>query len=482
MSDFRPVLYVIGVLLCLTSLAMNLPMIIDLAYGHRDWQVFLVSSIFTLIIGIILIFSFNNPIKKIDIKQAFLLTVLSWISISLFSAIPFMYCETQLTFTNSFFESISGVTTTGSTVIIGLDNLPKGILLWRSLLQWFGGIGIVVLALSILPMLRVGGMQLFHLESDDPYEKTLPKISKFIYEICILYLLLTIICALLYFLSGMSWFDSITHSMTTLATGGFSTSDQSFSKFNSNSIEWICITFMILGSLPFALYLKSLHGNIGSLFRDDQIKLFFGIIIFLIFSMTLWLIIISNQSIMTSIRESSFNIISILTGTGYSSTNFNLWGSFGLIVLFIIMFIGGCAGSTTGGIKIFRLQLLLGAGRTQIKKLIQPHGVFVTTFNKKTIKEDAFTSVMGFFFLYIALFSLSAMLLGFMGIDFLTAISASASAISNVGPGLGNIIGPSGTYNPLPDPAKWVLSLTMIIGRLEIFTFLVLFSKNFWRT
>ena len=280
----------------------------------------------------------------------------------------------------------------------------------------------------------------------------------------------------------MSGFDAFAHAMTTIATGGFSTSDQSFAKFSSDSIEWICVIFMILGSLPFAVYLKSLHGDFKSFFKDDQIKLFFSLTFVLVAAMTAWLIIISNQSLNISIRQSSFNIISILTGTGYSSTNFNLWGSFGLVILFIIMFIGGCAGSTTGGIKIFRIQLLFGAGRNQIKKLIQPHGVFITTFNNKTIKDEAFTSVMGFFFLYITFFSLSAAFLSFMGIDFLTAISASASAISNVGPGLGNIIGPSGSYATLPDAAKWILSLTMMIGRLEIFTILVLFSKSFWKS
>tara|TARA_B100001123_G_C15342338_1_gene1035526 strand:+ start:1398 stop:2846 length:1449 start_codon:yes stop_codon:yes gene_type:complete len=481
MNDFRPVLYVIGILLCLTAASMTLPMFIDLIHENSDWEVFMFTGIVTLIFGLILIFSFKSKTKKISLRQAFLLTVVSWISVAFFASIPFCYAETQLTFTNAFFESISGVTTTGATVIEGLDNLPKGILLWRSLLQWFGGIGIILLALSILPMLQIGGMQLFHLESDDPYEKTIPKMGKFVIEIVTLYLVLTLLCSILYYFAGMSGFDAFTHSMTTIATGGFSTYDQSFSKFNSNLIEWTCIIFMIFGSLPFVIYLKTLHGDLKSFVKDDQIKLFFTLIIFLIFFMTLWLITKSNLTFEDSLRQSSFNIISILTGTGYSSTNFNLWGSFGLVVLFIIMFIGGCAGSTTGGIKIFRIKLLFSAGKTQIKRLLQPHGVFVTSFNEKTIKEEAFNSVMGFFFLYICFFAIVASLLSFMGIDFLTSISASASAISNVGPGLGDIIGPSGTYNSLPSLAKWILSITMVVGRLEIFTFLVLFSAAFWK-
>ena len=480
-SDLRPVLYVVGILLCLTSSLMLCPMVIDLLYYNDDWQVFLLTGMLTFFIGLILIFSFNNLNKKISAKQAFLLTVISWLVISIFCAIPFMYSESQLSFTNAFFESISGITTTGATVITGLDSLPKGILLWRSLLQWFGGIGIIVLALLLLPMLQVGGMQIFHLESEDPYEKTFPKISKFVIEVAFLYLVLTLICAVLYFVAGMSGFDAIAHAMTTIATGGFSTYDNSFANFNSNYIQWICVIFMILGSLPFVVFIKTLHGDIKSIFKDDQIKLFLIFTIILILMMTFWLMILSEQTLESSIRESSFNIVSILTGTGYSSTNFNLWGSFGLVILFLIMFIGGCAGSTTGGIKIFRIQLLFRAGSTQIKKLLQPHGVFVTTFNNKTIAEETFYSIMGFFF-YITIFALVASFLAFLGIDFLTAISASASAISNVGPGLGEIIGPSGNYNDLPSIAKWILSLTMIVGRLEIFTILVLFSTYFWKT
>ncbi|MBI29161.1 MAG: potassium transporter TrkH [Pelagibacteraceae bacterium] len=460
---------------------MFLPMIVDLLNYSDDWKTFMISGLFTIAIGLSLILIFRNKILKLSVRQAFLLTVLSWIIVAFFSSIPFVLGDTKLSFIDAFFESVSGVTTTGSTVIVDLDNLSRGILLWRSLLQWFGGIGIILLALSVLPMLQIGGMQLFHLESDDPYEKTLPRIGKSGLEIASIYLTLTLACSAMYYFSGMGGFDAIAHSMTTISTGGFSTYNQSFAEFNSNSIEWICLIFMILGSLPFVIFLKSIHGDSKVIFKDDQIKLFFSIIVILVVVMTLWLIVFSNQPLSTSIRESAFNIVSILTGTGYSSTNFNLWGSFGLVVLFVIMFIGGCAGSTTGGIKIFRIKLLFGAGKIQIKKLIQPHGVFVSKFNGKTIKEEAYYSVMGFFFLYIALFSLVAASLAAMEIDFLTAVSASASAISNVGPGLGDIIGPSGNYASLPDLAKIILSLTMVIGRLEIFTFLVLLSLNFWK-
>ena len=481
MRDFRPIFYIIGILLCIVSITMLIPMVIDLIYQNSDWQIFLFSSILTFFIGLVLYFSFRGKKNKINLRQAFVLTVLSWIVIALFSSLPFIFSSSDLVFTDAFFESISGITTTGATVIIQLDNLSEGILIWRSFLQWFGGIGIIVLALAILPTLQIGGMQLLHMEHDDPYEKTLPKVGQFVFEIFLIYLLLTFICAFFYFIAGMSSFDAASHAMTTISTGGFSTHDNSFGNFNSASIEWISIIFMIIGSLPFVIYLKIIHGNWKSFLYDDQIKLFFILITFIVGITTIWLSFNSSENYLYLFRVATFNITSILTGTGYSSSNFSLWGGFGLVVMFVIMFIGGCAGSTTGGVKIFRLQLLFRAAQSQIKKLTQPHGVFVTTFNQKTVAEDTFNSVMGFFFMYILIFIIAAVLLSFLGLDFLTAISASASAISNVGPGLGDTIGPSGNYSSLPNQAKWILSITMLVGRLEIFTFLVLLSVAFWK-
>ncbi|MDC0057179.1 TrkH family potassium uptake protein, partial [Alphaproteobacteria bacterium] len=438
MRDFRSVLNVIGLLLCIEAIALLIPMLIDLLYQNPDWEKFLFSSIITFFIGLVLYFSFKKEKIVIKIRQAFLLTILSWIIIAVFASLPFIFSSANLNYTDAFFESISGITTTGATVINNLDELNEGILIWRSLLQWFGGIGIIVLAMAILPTLQIGGMQLLHMEQDDPYEKTLPKINHFIIEIFSLYLVLTIICALLYYLFGMNGFDAISHSMTTISTGGFSSHNSSFAFFDSASIETISIIFMIVGSLPFVIYLKFMHGDRSSIIKDDQIRLFTLIIILLIVLTTLWLQKNSlNEDLFHSFRLSAFNITSILTGTGYTSTNYNAWGSFGLVIMIIIMFIGGCAGSTTGGIKIFRLQLLFRGAKTQIKKLTQPHGVFLTSFNGKSVTDDTFNSIMGFFFMYILIFILSSIALSFFNIDFLTAFSAAASAISNVGPGLG---------------------------------------------
>ena len=481
MRDFRPILNILGLLLCIESIALLIPMIFDYINNNEDWKQFFFISCLTFFIGLVLYVGFKNEKLKINLRQAFLLTILSWLVIALFGSLPFMYSSSSLNFTNAFFESVSGITTTGSTVISNFDSLSEGILIWRSLLQWFGGIGIIVLAVAILPTLQIGGMQLLHMEHDDPYEKTLPKINKFIFEIIFLYFGLTILCLFSYYFNGMNAFDSLIHSMTTISTGGFSNKSLSFGYFDSQTLESISILFMILGSLPFVIFIKFIHGQKNSLFKDDQIRLFIFLLVSIVLISCFWLKHYLNIEWSSALRLTTFNITSILTGTGYTSTNYNNWGGFGLIIILMIMFIGGCAGSTTGGVKIFRFQILFRGVRLQIKKLTQPHAVFLMKFNKKTVTENTYTSIISFFFIYILLFILSSVILSFLGLDFLTALSASASAISNVGPGVGEIIGPNGNYSGINEIGKWVLAFTMLIGRLEIFTFLVLFSKNFWK-
>ncbi len=481
MRDFRSILNIIGLLLCIEAAAMLIPMFYDLLYKNHDWVQFFYSSLITFFIGLILYISFRKKNIKLGIRQAFVLTISSWLVISLFGSIPFVYSSSSLSYTDAFFESVSGITTTGSTVIYNLENLSEGILIWRSLLQWFGGIGIIVLAMAILPTLQIGGMQLLHMEHDDPYEKTIPKVNRFVLELFLLYVVLSIICGILYYFNGMSGFDSVIHSMTTISTGGFSNYNQSFGYFDSFKIELISVLFMLIGSLPFVLYLQFLHRPKKSLLSDDQIKLFFIILFFIVLLTTIWLTTNQSKELFSSFRISLFNITSILTGTGYSSSNYSDWGSFGTVIMMIIMFIGGCAGSTTGGIKIFRLQILFRGAINQIKKLTQPHAVLVMRFNSKIVNENTYNSIMVFFFMYILLFIISSVSLSFFDLDFLTAFSAAASAISNVGPGIGDTIGPSGNYFLLDNGAKWILSLTMIIGRLEIFTVLVLLSVNFWK-
>lgn len=481
MRDFRPILNILGLLLCIESIALLIPMVFDYINNNEDWKQFFFISCLTFFIGLVLYVGFKKEKMKINLRQAFLLTILSWLVIALFGSLPFIYSSSSLNFTNAFFESVSGITTTGSTVISNLDTLSEGILIWRSLLQWFGGIGIIVLAVAILPTLQIGGMQLLHMEHDDPYEKTLPRINKFIFEIIVLYFGLTFLCLFSYYFNGMNGFDSLIHSMTTISTGGFSNKSLSFGYFDSQVLENISILFMILGSLPFVVFIKFVHGQKNSIFRDDQIRLFIFLLVSIVLISWFWVKHYLNIEWSSALRLTTFNVTSILTGTGYTSTNYNNWGGFGLIIILMIMFIGGCAGSTTGGIKVFRFQILFRGVRLQIKKLTQPHAVFLMKFNQKTVTENTYTSIISFFFIYVLLFILSSVILSFLGLDFLTALSASASAISNVGPGIGEIIGPNGNYAGINEIGKWVLAFTMLIGRLEIFTILVLFSKNFWK-
>ncbi len=481
MRDFRPILNILGLLLCIESIALVIPMFFDLINSNQDWKQFFYISCLTFLIGLVLYVGFKKENIKINLRQAFLLTIVSWFIIALFGSLPFVYTSSSLSFTDAFFEAVSGITTTGSTVIPNLEHISEGVLIWRSLLQWFGGIGIIVLAVAILPTLQIGGMQLLHMEHDDPYEKTLPKINKFIIEIASLYVSLTVLCFFFYYIFGMTAFESLLHCMTTISTGGFSNHSLSFGYYNSYSLENISVIFMILGSLPFVIFIQFIHGQKFSIFKDDQIKLFLFLLLLIIFITSLWLKNYLNIDLFQAIRLATFNITSILTGTGYTSSNYNNWGGFGFVIILMIMFIGGCAGSTTGGIKIFRFQILFRGVRLQIKKLTQPHAVFLMKFNKKTVTENTYTSIISFFFIYILLFIFSGVSLSLFGIDFLTALSASASAISNVGPGIGEIIGPTGNYSSINSISKWILAITMLVGRLEIFTILVLFSKSFWK-
>ena len=377
---------------------------------------------------------------------------------------------------------MSGITTTGATIISDLDGSPKSILLWRAIMQWLGGIGIVVMAITILPLLKVGGMQLFKMEGPDSTEKILPRTVEVAVIIISTYLMLTFLCSLFYWIFGMSVFDSISHAMTTIATGGFSTHNDSIGYFNNSNIEIIASIFIILGSIPFITYLKFSQGNRKIFFQDVQIKGLIYLLVISIVIMFFYLIFIDYESsLLDKIRIASFNVVSILSGTGYVTDDFGLWGKFSLIFFLLLMFIGGCAGSTACGIKIFRLQMLLLFLKNQIKKLLSPNSVIITKYNNQKISENFINSVIIFIFTFLFIFLIIAMLLSISGLDFITSISGAASSISNVGPGLGDIIGPNGNYKDIPDISKWILAFGMLLGRLELFAVLVLFFPSFWR-
>lgn len=477
--SLKPVFFVIGILLAILSVSMVFPMLADLYFGSEDWKVFFLCIVITAFFSGALILSNNAPGFQIRTRQAFLMTFLSWVVMALFGALPFKLSALQMNFTDSFFESMSGITTTGSTVIVGLDNAPPGILLWRAMLQWLGGIGIIVMALSVLPFLKVGGMQLFRMESSEN-EKALPRAAQLASSIAMIYLLLTIICMICYMLTGLGTFDALAHAMTTIATGGFSTFDTSFAHYDRAWTELVAIVFMILGALPFVLYLKAVRGNIGSLLKDTQVRWFLSIVAISIIVTTSYLTLQQDTAFGESLRRASFNVVSVITGTGYSNGDYNQWGGFAVGMFFFLMVVGGCAGSTTCGIKVFRFQVLYAVSSVQIKKLLHPNGVFIPQYNHRPLPPDVPMSVMSFFFLYALSFSFIAIALSYVGMDFLDAMSGAVTSISNVGPGLGSI-GPAETFQNVPDAAKWILCAGMLLGRLELFTVLVLLSPHFWR-
>ena len=478
MSNYKTVFFTLGVLQIILGIFMLIPIIVQLFYKELDSS-FFGASIVTVIFGILFFLSNLDHDKKLNLQQAFLLTALSWLSIAVFGSLPFFFSDEGFSFTNAFFESMSGITTTGSTIIPNLENMPKGILFWRAILQWLGGIGIIVMAITLMPIMNVGGMQLFKISNNDSSEKILPKSKEIAMRLIYIYSFLTILCALSYKILGMNYFDSLTHSMTTISTGGFSNYNESIGFFNSLSIEISAMVFIILGSLPFIAYIKFLNGNKSIFVSDIQIKTFFKIILFSIIILSIYLAV--NNSTSLNLRSSSFNIISILTGTGYVNAQFDNWGGFSLFLFLILMFIGGCAGSTTCGVKIFRIQILYLFISNQLKKIIYPKGIFVMKYDKSPIDQKFIGSIISFIYMYLVIFFLLTTLLSLTGLDFITAISGAATSISNVGPGLGSIIGPNGNFSSLPDISKLILATGMILGRLELFAILVLFLPSFWR-
>jgi len=479
MSNYKTVFFTLGLLQVILGFAMIIPVVAQLIYQEFDSS-FISSGIITVVFGVLFFLSNLDHDKKLNLPQAFLLTALSWLSIAIFGSLPFIFSNLNLSITDSFFESMSGITTTGSTIIQDLEIAPKSILLWRAILQWLGGIGIIVMAITLMPIMNVGGMQLFKISSNDTAEKILPKSKQISIRLIIIYSILTFICAFFYKLFGMNFFDSLTHSMTTIATGGFSNYNQSIGYFDSFLIEITSMIFIILGSIPFIAYIKFLNGDKKIFFSDTQVVAFLKVTFFSIIALSIYLFF-SKGFQNESLRSVSFNVISILTGTGYVTKNFDQWGNFPLIFFLILMFIGGCAGSTACGIKIFRVQLLYRFLLNQLKKIIYPRGVFVIKYDKNIIDDKFMSSVISFIFLYIIIFFSLTAILSLTGLDFVTSISGAATSISNVGPGLGDTIGPNGNFSSLENSSKWILSLGMILGRLELFAILVLFIPSFWR-
>lgn len=483
MVELRPTLFVCGILLATLGCAMMIPALYDLARGDRDWVAFAASACLTLFVGVSLVFA-NWSVSRdnLTIKQAFLLTTASWLVLAAFSAVPFTWSRVDLSFADAFFEAMSGLTTTGATVMTKLDEAPRGILLWRALLQWMGGVGIIVTAIAVLPMLQVGGMQLFHMESSDRSDDILPRAGQIAGSIARVYLGLTVACFLCYALAGMSPFDAVTHAMTTLATGGFSTHDSSMGYFKSQAIETIAIVFMILGGMPFLLLVQVMTGRPLLLLRDTQIRWYLAILACLVVAAWLSQGRGGHEVGSLELRDAAFSVVSVITGTGFATVPYDLWGPFAVGLFFFMMFIGGCAGSASCGIKIFRVQVLFGAIRHRLETFAQPHRVAVAKYNGRPMDPSVSRAVMSFLFVYALSLMIVSYALTLFGLDTLSALSAAGTTLSNVGPGLGERVGPASNFKDLADGAKWILSAAMLLGRLEFFTVLVLFMPAFWRS
>ncbi|MDA8603073.1 TrkH family potassium uptake protein [Alphaproteobacteria bacterium] len=479
--DLRSVANIVGYLLGILALAMLVPAAYELLLQSPNWTSFVISAAITGFAGITLSLTTRTKKPVFSVRHAFVFTTVAWASVCLFGAMPFVFGDLGLSLGEAVFEATSGITTTGSTVMTGLDLLSPGFLLWRALLQWLGGVGIVVTAMSLLPALQIGGMQLFRTESFEQTEKLLPRAGELSLKIIQVYVSLTLLAGLVYAMLGMSPFDAVVHAMTSIATGGFSNHDSSFAHFESAAIEGAAIVFMLAGSLPFLLYIRLSRREMSALRGDSQMWTFLMLVGVGIALLTLWQVISSVAPFPEALRHAAFNTTSIITGTGYASADYSAWGAFPNALLLVAMFIGGCAGSTSCGIKVFRFQVLYITSVAQVRRLAEPRRVRVTYYNRKPLTDEVAESVQVFFFLFILTFGVLAAALGFMGLDMVTAISSAATAVANVGPGLGPVVGPSSTFASLPEAAKWMMAAGMLLGRLELFSVLVLLVPSFWR-
>lgn len=478
--DVRPVLHIVGMLLVTLGAFMLVPGLLDLSEHTKDRGAFFSSSIITITSGVTLILAFRGEIKRINVRQTYLLTTLAWLACTAFGALPFMFAAPHLRYVDAFFETMSGLTTTGATVMTGLNTMDKGILLWRALLHWIGGIGIVAMAVMVLPVLRVGGMQVFRSESSERSEKMVPTARGLAGMMLLVYVVLSIISMLGFIAAGMSVFDAICHSMAAIATGGFSTKDESLAYFDSFAVDWVATFSMLAGALPLVWYVVLVRRH-GAVRASSQVLALFGVVAAATMAMTLWTWTHVGLPFFAALTHSATNVSSVISTTGFASTDYTQWGTFADVMFFLLLFVGGCTGSTAGSIKIFRWEVLARAVRMQLRLMLHPHRMAVIVYEGKILQDDVVESVISYFFTYIVTFALLAVVVAAFGADFITSVTGVAATLGAVGPGLGGTIGPAGNYAPLTDGAKWTLSLGMLLGRLELFTVYMLLTRSFWR-
>ncbi|WP_420394444.1 TrkH family potassium uptake protein [Acuticoccus sp.] len=479
--QLRPAFYIASYFGIILSVAMAIPALVDLADGRPTWAVFAVSASGVFGVSVLGVVSLREAVPVFTPRFGFLLTSVLWLTSCVIAAVPFWLSPLPLTPAAAFFEATSGLTTTGATVLSELDAMERSFLLWRAMLQWLGGIGIVAIGLFLFPFLRIGGMQVFRTESSDRADKALPRVVSVTRALCFIYLAISIACALTYSALGMSAFDAVCHAMTTVATGGFSTHDRSFGFFGSPAILWAAVFFMIVGALPFVLYVEFIVRGRFTLWRDWQVRTFLCGILLVVLALTVWLDQTRNIHVADAFTQATFNVVSIVTTTGYASDDYAVWGPFAFGVFFILTFIGGCSGSTTGGIKVYRFIIVFQALRRAFTRLVYPHAMQPLRFGDRIIEQDVFDSVIIYFIAFFLVYGFTILALSLAGQDFITALTGAQTALTNVGPGLGEQIGPAGNFGSLGEFELWLLAFVMLLGRLEIMTVLILFTPIFWR-
>jgi len=481
MISFSSMRFLLGPILMGLAVLMLAPCVVAIYYGSPDVTAFLLSEAATASAAVILMISGRGNVVHFRLRDMFFFTSCSWLLVCAFGALPFILSHTVENFTDAVFESVSAITTTGATVLTDLDSMPKDMLLWRSMMQWLGGLGIIALGTAVLPFLRIGGMRLFNTESSDLSEKALPSTRRILNRLLLVYVSISVACAISYSLAGMTVFDAINHAMTTVSTGGFSTHDSSIAYFDSGPIEIVAVVFMLLAAVPFMLYLPLMLGRRSGLLGDAQVHSMLAIYFSFATVLTIWLIITDQADAFSAVREATFNVISIGTTTGFVSTDYSAWSSFAALTFFFLTFVGGCSGSTSGGIKIFRFKIAAVMFNETMRRLLHPNAVFASSMQGRPLSDEVVASVMAFSLAFATIVCIAATLLAAAGNDVITSFSAAATTMANVGPGIGDVIGPTGNFASLTDQSKWVLCVTMLLGRLEIFTILLLLTPAFWR-
>lgn len=482
MKLLGPTLFILGAILNILALFMLVPLLFSVMDESNNQMAFFISATITSVLGIAaLLVGKRSNFEYMQPRQVFLITTCSWTTIGLLSGLPFWLMDHPFNLADAVFEGVSGITSTGASVFSGLDNLPRDILLWRSILNWIGGIGIIGMAIAVLPFLRVGGMRLFKTESSEWSDKAMPRARSLIAMIIYAYIVLTLLCFIAYWLVGMEWFNAINHAMTTVSTGGFSTSDQSFAQFESPAIHWVAILFMLAGAFPFVLFVRLVVNKHFAFLSDTQVKGLLAIVAAVTAVITTHLVLNEGMNIFDALTKACFNIVSIITTTGFASADYQAWGNLVITIFFFCMFIGGCSGSTSGGIKVFRLQIFMGLVKEQIVVAIHPRAIIGRRYNNRLISSEIIASSISYMFLMAACLITIALILSLTGLDLVTSLTGAATAVMNVGPGLGDTIGPAGNFASVSDTAKWTLAVGMLLGRLEFLTIIVLFSRSFWR-